>query len=170
MINIYTDIEKLYKYIEERIAILTDARDNEFRSDFDIGKAQYGITQLEIIKSKIEQQGEPIMTGTTELAKERLALWEGMLKMQDRIDKINRLVNKNAYVAAKHRGKISHSNMDKDQQAKCPKCKTPLYCPCKACTEREPKGLRYQDHYHWKHGEVICCPVCGYEDGCDMWG
>ena len=58
MINTYTDIEKLYKYIEERIAILTDARDNEFRSDFDIGKAQYGITQLEIIKRKIEEMME----------------------------------------------------------------------------------------------------------------
>jgi Pyruvate/2-oxoacid:ferredoxin oxidoreductase delta subunit len=109
------------------------------------------------------------MTENRELEKERLALFESILKMQDRVDKINRTLNKNAYVATKHRGRISKSNMDKDQQSKCPKCKTPLYCPCKACVEREPKGLTYQDHYHWKHGEVICCPVCGYEDGCDMW-
>jgi hypothetical protein len=54
MKNAYTDIETIYKYIEERIAILTAARDNEFRSDFDIGKAQAGITQLEIVKSKVE--------------------------------------------------------------------------------------------------------------------
>jgi hypothetical protein len=58
MNSVYIDMKKLDKYIDERIAILTDARDNEFRSDFDIGKAQAGITQLEIVKSKVEEMLE----------------------------------------------------------------------------------------------------------------
>jgi hypothetical protein len=48
-------LDVLESYIQRRIDVLTDARDNEFRLKEDIAKAQYGITQLRIIKSEIDK-------------------------------------------------------------------------------------------------------------------